>query len=106
MCCLPGFASVCAAEFVPGGEVTSTDVQEAMVDLQLSSGAVARVGLPGPGLARVRINPTGSLSTRESLSAIPQQSMPPANAITVWYVLALQPSFMRRTHGFHCQTFS
>ena len=53
----PAFATV---QFV--GNVTKTTVAKDLADFTLDSGAVARVQMLGPDLARVRVNSTGTLT--------------------------------------------
>ena len=61
-------AASAKAEFQPIGNVTSTQVFQSAVEFDLSSGAKVRIDLMDNTLVRVRINPTGTLSTRNSIA--------------------------------------
>ncbi|MGQ8364884.1 TIM-barrel domain-containing protein [Glaciecola sp. 1036] len=67
-------AASAKAEFQPIGNVTSTQVFQSAVEFDLSSGAKVRIDLMDNTLVRVRINPTGTLSTRNSIAIAPNLS--------------------------------
>ncbi|MGN6386707.1 MAG: hypothetical protein ACTHMT_10760, partial [Verrucomicrobiota bacterium] len=52
--------------FTPIGEVVSQQYGISQVDFTLSSGAIARIEILDPAIARVRVNPGGKLSNRIS----------------------------------------
>ena len=63
------------------GNVTGTQVLSDEVDFTLSQG-VARVQMLDAGLVRVRVNPSGSFSTRSTGSVSPTLLVPPGSSIT------------------------
>jgi alpha-glucosidase len=58
-------------DFQPVGNVINTQILPSAVEFDLSNGAKARVDLMDNTLARVRVNPAGTLSLRESIAIAP-----------------------------------
>ena len=69
------------AAWTPAGNVVSYTPGTNRVDFSLSSGAVACVQFLDPGILRVRVNPSGTLSTWISPALAPQGLLPPAASI-------------------------
>lgn len=72
---LPGLP--CLA-FTYAGNVTTTTTGTSRIDFTLSTGAVARVELLNEGLVRVRVNPSGSFTTRVTGALSPSGLVTPA----------------------------
>ncbi len=69
-----------AVKFI--GNVTAATIGKDLVDLTMDSGAVARVQLMAPDLARVRVNPGGTLTTLTSGAIAPTGLSAPGTVIT------------------------
>jgi alpha-glucosidase len=70
------------AEIVSAGNIVSISTDSNGVDFVLSSGAAARVDFVDPAIARVRVNPSGALSSRISPAITTQALLPPNPVIT------------------------